>query len=501
MPGRIREIRYRTVPDWFIPVFFRLYWTAGLSTMIVLGLLVLFGPTHRSCMELLWVFLTLTLLGGVLSSIGAQSRLALSSRGIVMPVNMMPDLHFRPSRGWDDIASVGLEEPPGGLAFSRIKSDLVRRTLRLQFASGGKARIELRRLNERDMRILVGSIAQWCKGGLNPEFLDLHEALLHSDESRAATTHEEESTATFTQIWEDELCERFAATTFVPLDAGDKLQEGRYIIDRQLAAGGMSAIYKATSWQNQTVVLKEANLPATTSEATRCKARELFQRESQFLRQLDHPQIAKIYDHFVERGRDYLVLEFVAGYNLRQLVKQNGALDESRALNYARQIACILQYLHEQSPPILHRDLTPENLVLDDSGNIVLIDFGAANEFVANATGTLIGKQAYIAPEQFRGKATPASDIYALGCTLHFLLTGEEPEALSQSHPKLLQAELSDALDDLVAGCTSLEPCARISAAVELIGKIDDCTERGLSPLVRAGTRIHVEEFRKRELA
>ncbi len=161
------------------------------------------------------------------------------------------------------------------------------------------------------------------------------------------------------------------------------------------------------------------------------------------LLKISHPNIVKVLDYFIEQDRNYLMLEYVNGQDLRQLVKQNGPQKESTVINWALQMVSILKYLHEQDPPLIHRDFTPDNIVLCDDGSIVVIDFGAANEFIGNATGTFVGKHAFIAPEQFRGKAVVQSDIYALGCTLYFLLTGQEPEALSikssgskQSHSK-----------------------------------------------------------------
>lgn len=199
----------------------------------------------------------------------------------------------------------------------------------------------------------------------------------------------------------------------------------------------------------------------------------MFAREAEILKALKHPYIANVLDNFVERGRDYLVLEFVPGESLRQIVRKSGAQSEQTVLKYAEKIAHILDYLHDQDPPIIHRDLTPDNLVVCQNGEIVLIDFGAANSFVGAATGTIVGKQAYIAPEQFRGKATIQSDIYALGGTLHFLLTGEDPEALSVSHPQTIRKDVSDQVDELVANCTAIDTTNRIKSADEVIDVIE----------------------------
>ena len=254
----------------------------------------------------------------------------------------------------------------------------------------------------------------------------------------------------------------------MPLEKGQEVQDGRYSVIMHLASGGLSAVYLAEQSDESLVVLKEAALPPTLDQATKDKAQEMFRREALILRQLSHRRIARAIDSFVEKGRDYLVVEFVPGENLRQIVRKHGVQSERNALDYAMQICDILTYLHEQDPPVVHRDITPDNLLLREDGQIFLIDFGAANQFLGAATGTLVGKQAYIAPEQFRGKAQEKSDIYALGCTLYFLLTGTDPEALSESHPKAQRADLSDDIDNLIASSTTIDPAKRINSAGDL---------------------------------
>ncbi|MBK9204759.1 MAG: serine/threonine protein kinase [Candidatus Obscuribacter sp.] len=166
--------------------------------------------------------------------------------------------------------------------------------------------------------------------------------------------------------------------------------------------------------------------------------------------------------------RHYLLLEYITGQDLRQFIKQNGAQDQVKVLDWALKLADILVYLHGQNPPIIHRDLTPDNIVLKNDGEIVLIDFGAANEFLGTATGTLIGKQAYIAPEQLRGKANKASDLYSFGGTIYYLLTGKEPVPLSISHPKSANPDINEELDRLVSDLSAFEESERLADAVEL---------------------------------
>lgn len=271
----------------------------------------------------------------------------------------------------------------------------------------------------------------------------------------------------FTKLWEEELNNRFGSTIFVPMEPGHELQNGRVKIVGQIAFGGLSAIYLAKLDDERLVVIKEAVVPQNADEASKEKALEMFAREAQLLVTLNHPRIAQVYDHFVENARNYLILQYIEGKDLRSYVKENGPVAEEVVSRWAAEIADILTYLHAMSPPIIHRDLTPDNLVLARDGSISLIDFGAANAFMGTATGTLVGKQSYISPEQFRGKANPASDLYSLGGTLHYLLTGKDPEPLAVSHPRELNGGVSQDMDALIASLTEQETDDRIKTAEE----------------------------------
>jgi serine/threonine protein kinase len=237
----------------------------------------------------------------------------------------------------------------------------------------------------------------------------------------------------------------------------------------QLACSGLSAVYLAEKQGAVKVILKESVLPIDTSDQIRTKARQLFEREAALLAKLDHPRIVKVLDSFVEEGRDYIVLQYVPGINLRQMMQAKPGQDWHSLRKYGLQIVEIIDYLHSLAPPIVHRDLTPDNLIVNENGTITLIDFGASNEFVSQATGTLIGKQAYIPPEQFKGKASPASDIYAFGATMYFLAKGEDPTPLSVSGCP----EKGTELDELISDCTQLDPAARPDAGA----LVDRCSQ------------------------
>jgi tRNA A-37 threonylcarbamoyl transferase component Bud32 len=275
--------------------------------------------------------------------------------------------------------------------------------------------------------------------------------------------------ASYTDLWEEELSRRFCPTAYIPLEPGRLLRNGSLKVIRPLASGGLSALYLCQLDSKQLVVLKEATVPQHSVDSFREKAKELFEREARLLISLNNPGIVRVLDFFAEADRCYLLLEYIDGADLRQLVKQNGAQREADVLDWAIQIAVTLKYLHEREQPIIHRDLTPDNIVLRNDGRVIIVDFGAANEFIGTATGTFVGKHAFIAPEQLRGKATVQSDIYAFGCTLYFLLTGAEPEALSESNPRSVVPNLSEELSELVESCTKLEASDRYQSIAQVL--------------------------------
>ncbi|MDZ4833199.1 MAG: serine/threonine-protein kinase [Candidatus Melainabacteria bacterium] len=405
--------------------------------------------------------------------------------GITFPFMFKPDLLFRPTRDWCDIAhvlvgSMILREPKGAYEFELEKSKDNRKIF-VYFKSGGHAYIDLKRMSKKGAELLFVALESHCINFSRSPQLRVDGD--DDDNRRFIPQHpnelEREAPKSFTELWEQEMQDHFSATNFVPLRKGKLLRNGRLHILMQIAAGGQSAIYLAETPEKDLRVVKEANLPPTLDDKSREKAKELFAREATILQGLSHPKIAKVLDYFVEDGRDYLILEFVPGHTLRQLVRQNGPMPEEEVLTYALQIAEILEFLHEQSPAIIHRDITPDNLVLREDGQIVVIDFGAANQVLGTATGTLIGKQAYIAPEQFRGRAVVQSDLYGLGGSMYFMLTGSDPEALSTSNPRAINPDISPGVGDLVAQCTDIDVIHRVANAKTLYEKIECIMENG----------------------
>ena len=155
-----------------------------------------------------------------------------------------------------------------------------------------------------------------------------------------------------------------------------------------------------------------------------------FEREASLLATLSHPGIPKIYDFFSSNGRVYLVLEYIDGKDLEtQLDLGRSRYEGGReVVKWAVQICDVLEYLHGHQPqPIIFRDMKPSNIIVTADGKVTLIDFGIAKVFQSDKRGTMIGTEGYAPPEQYRGLAEPRGDIYALGATMHHLLTNFDP--------------------------------------------------------------------------
>ncbi|MCB0191753.1 MAG: protein kinase [Anaerolineae bacterium] len=207
----------------------------------------------------------------------------------------------------------------------------------------------------------------------------------------------------------------------------DTILENRYRIDNLLAQGGMGAIYQAFDLNlNTPVAIKENSLQ--TSDHV-----EQFRQEALILARLRHAGLPRVIHHFSLAGRQYLVMDFIEGRNLWEIVTERGGpIPVVPALDYMIQICQAVSHLHKQIPPIIHRDIKPQNIKITPAGRAVLVDFGIAKEISLDFYKTQAGAQratsGFSPPEQYTGAGTtPASDIYALGATLYALLTAKKP--------------------------------------------------------------------------
>ncbi len=224
-----------------------------------------------------------------------------------------------------------------------------------------------------------------------------------------------------------------------PLKNGEVLR-GRYKIRERIGQGGMGSIYLAddTRLKGRECALKEVEYERALPEKIRDEARDQFLREATVLARLDHPNLPKVSDFFSNGPRDYLVMDYVPGKDLRTLLlearRNKIALKEKDVLAWAEQIANALTFMHSQEPPIVHRDIKPSNVKLMPHGLIKLVDFGLVKILAPEeVTITIIqgqGTALYTPLEQYGGSDAHTdirSDIYAFGATLYHLLTNEPP--------------------------------------------------------------------------
>ncbi|MBS1991556.1 MAG: serine/threonine protein kinase [Cyanobacteria bacterium SZAS LIN-3] len=292
---------------------------------------------------------------------------------------------------------------------------------------------------------------------------------------RGAGQVERDKGARLTELWLHQFSTSDVRKESGMLVAGTTLAGARsYTVLGVLGGGGQGNTYLAavteptSADEEREVVLKEYIMPIYRGSEVLASLTKKLAEEANLLARLDHPSVVKVSDHFVADYRGYLVLEYVEGRSLKQLVADEGPQPESFVMDVAGRLLDVLKYMHSFEPPIVHRDLSPDNIMLSNLGEIKVVDFNVARQLEGSAGGTVVGKHAYIPPEQFRGKPAPASDIYALGGTLHFLLTGQDPEPLTVSRPRAVNKNISVAVDDFIARATALELTGRYASAEEM---------------------------------
>lgn len=335
----------------------------------------------------------------------------------------------------------------------------------------------------------------------------------------------------YTELWLDAVTGEAARKRTTPLTGQTFLQSARFTIQRKIGAGGQAIAYLAElndvgmfgcpDGRSKQVVLKEFILPDYNNWRLRKEAIARMQHEATMLMKLNSPNIVKLLDFFIEDHRGYLVLEHIEGRTLRQIVERGGPLPERLARNSAIQMCDILIYLHGQTPSVVHRDFTPDNLILTKDGKLKLIDFNVAQEELqaeslssskfskfskfsefsefsgssksrgssksshskssgssmssdfsgysdfSRQTAVTVGKPSYMPPEQLRGEPVPASDIYAMGMTLAFLFIGEDPEPLEQVWLRQFRPEISETMHKIVLGATAQDLERRWSSLEE----------------------------------
>jgi len=236
--------------------------------------------------------------------------------------------------------------------------------------------------------------------------------------------------------------------------------DGKYQILKEIGRGGMSVVYLAMDTHlNKQWAVKEIR-KKSSGKNDEIVVNSLL-AEANMMKRLDHPALPRIVDIIDNGITIYVVMDYIEGESLDKILNEFGAQPEERVIEWAMQIADALSYLHSQKPPIIYRDMKPANVMLKPEGNIKIIDFGIAREYKEQnlADTTVLGTKGYAPPEQYSGQTDPRSDIFALGMTMHHLLTGVDPRS-GEAYASVRQwnPEISEGVEIIIDRC--VEPAA-----------------------------------------
>jgi eukaryotic-like serine/threonine-protein kinase len=252
----------------------------------------------------------------------------------------------------------------------------------------------------------------------------------------------------------------------------------RYLIQDVIGIGGMGAVYRARDMHFPNVIklvaVKEM-LNLAADPYIRKNIAETFEREAHILVTLTHASIPKIFDYFNSNQRSYLVLEYIQGKDLERLLDDSeDFIPYEKVVGWMVELCDVLQYLHSHKPePVIFRDMKPSNIMINQQGHVVLVDFGIAKIFKTGQKGTMIGTEGYSPPEQYRGEASTAADVYALGATLHHVLTrvdprGQPPFSFSERPLHDYNPSIPSLLQDVVTQALQYNPGDRFTSAEDM---------------------------------
>ncbi|MEG4332897.1 protein kinase [Microcoleus sp. AT9_A2] len=272
---------------------------------------------------------------------------------------------------------------------------------------------------------------------------------------------------------------------------GKTLQGGKYTLEQELGRGGFGITFRANHrYLGQPVVIKTLN-ESLRQQPNFAEFDRKFQDEARRLASCVHPNIVRVSDFFVEDGQPYMVMDYVPGQNLGDVVGSNNPLPENLAILYITQIGAALKVVHQKG--LLHRDIKPQNILLrQNTQEVVLIDFGIAREFTPGATQshTNMVSDGYAPPEQYfaQGKYTPATDVYGMAATLYTLLTAQVPVAAilrtsqPMPSPRDLRPQLSAAVSSAVMRGMTVEAQNRPASVDEWLSLLHGQPHGAASP-------------------
>ena len=259
--------------------------------------------------------------------------------------------------------------------------------------------------------------------------------------------------------------------------ASDSIFEERYRIDRIIGKGGMGKVYLAYDITDQ-------SRWAIKEQVITSKNRKLLMREAEIMSKLTHPALPILRLQKVIGDKLYLVMEYIDGQTLESVMKKEAPIEQVRVIDWFTQVCEILVYLHGMETPIVYRDLKPSNIMVEESGRVRLIDFGIAQEYTGEATKAEVAAltRGYAAPEQYSRKylLDVRTDIYALGVTMHYILTGKNPQDPPHifEPARKLRPDASAAIEEILLKCLQPNPDDRYRNASLLLQDLKHIQEK-----------------------
>lgn len=256
---------------------------------------------------------------------------------------------------------------------------------------------------------------------------------------------------------------------------------GKYEILKQIGKGGMSVVYLAMDRRrNKQWAVKE--IRRTAGGRTHEDGINSLLAEARLMQRLSHPALPQVADILDDGKRIFIVMDYIEGESLDKILKEYGAQPQGQVIDWAKQLCDVLEYLHSQKPPVIYRDMKPSNIIQKPEGNLKLIDFGIAREYKEKspADTAVLGTKGYAPPEQHGSRQTDArSDIYALGMTMHHLLTGADPGAADYVYAPVRRwnPEVSGGLERVIGKCTAFDPKDRYQNCSELLYALEHYEE------------------------
>jgi hypothetical protein len=315
--------------------------------------------------------------------------------------------------------------------------------------------------NEEDRQKLYQGFVRWLdKARIAPEIAE------------ALKPHRELS---FAALWLESMAVPPHREQLLPLAEGTLLGT-RFRVIEKLQQKSESSLYLAEDLDdNQQLVLQESMLPVFADNASKKQAAEDFQTAVARLKAISHPGIVSVKDSLILNQRAFLLLPYIREQTLEEKVNTNGRLTIEETIDLGIQMCDILATLHELTPPLLHRQLTPNILITTKEGELILSSLSIATREREDDSESLDATSItpYTAPEQLKGKPTVRSDVYSAGGIMHFCLTGKHPDSITECHPTLLRDAVPIALSDVIAHATRYDAAERIPDANTLRASLE----------------------------